>query len=64
MVALPVIAVGCAGRLVTFTAKVCAVLLPHPLFATTEIVPPVVPAVVLIELVVDVPDQPEGSVHV
>lgn len=46
------------------TVNVLAVLLPQPLFAFTEMVPPVVPAVTVIELVVDVPVQPEGNVHV
>ena len=46
------------------TAKVVAGLLPHALTATTEIVPEEDPAVVVIELVAEVPDQPEGSVQV
>ena len=46
------------------TANVRAVLVPHPLDAVTAIFPPALPTVTLIVLVVDVPDQPEGNVHV
>lgn len=46
------------------TASVVAVLLPQLLTATTEIVPEEEPAVVVMELVLDVPDHPEGSVQV
>lgn len=63
MVALPVIAEGCAGTGVAVTANVWAVLLPQELFAVTVMFP-LVPAVAVIELVVLVPDHPEGSVQV
>ena len=39
-------------------------LLPQELFALTDIVPPMVPAVVVILVDVDVPDHPEGNVQV
>ena len=55
---------GCAGAVMMFSANVCAVPVPQLLFAATEIVPPVVVAVVLIVLVVDVPLHPEGNVQV
>ncbi len=37
---------------------------PHALFAVTDIVPPAVPAVVVMLLVVEVPLQPLGKVQV
>lgn len=46
------------------TASVDADEEPQALFAVTVIFPPDVPAVALIELDVDVPDQPDGNVHV
>jgi len=55
---------GCAGTAETDTEIFCAALLPQPLLAVTDTVPPVLLAVAVIELVADVPDQPEGSVHV
>ena len=48
----------------TVTVNVCAALLPHELLAVTVIFPLVELAVVLIELVVELPDQPEGNVQV
>ena len=57
----PEIAPGVAGMLLTVTFSVWGGLLPQILFATTEIVPPLVPAVALTELVPDAPDQPEGK---
>lgn len=63
--ALPVIAPGVAGAaVVTLTARVAGLELPHPLFTVTETVPLLVPAVVLMELVVDVPVHVAGSDHV
>ena len=53
---------GAAAMVLTVT--VCAVELPHELFAVTEMVPPVEPAVVIIVAVVDVPVQPLGKVQV
>lgn len=59
------IAPGCAGTaVVTATVSDCAELLPHELLAVTVTLPPEVPAVALMELVVEVPLQPEGVVHV
>ena len=48
----------------TVTFKVWAVDDPQELFATTKIFPPVVPVIAVIELVIEVPDQPLGKVHV
>ena len=61
---LPVIVPGCEGVVITVTESVFELPEPHELFAFTEMVPPVVPAVAVIEFVVDDPAQPEGSVHV
>ena len=46
------------------TGSVCATLLPQVLLAVTEIVPPLLPAVVMIDVVVEVPVHPDGKVHV
>ncbi len=62
MVALPVIVPGWAGTCVTDTDNVRALLLPQLLIAVTEIVP-LVPAVAVIEFVVDVPDHPDGIIQ-
>ena len=61
--ARPLIAPGVAGMVLTVTANVCAVELPHVLLAVTETVPlePVVPMIVS---VLEVPVQPPGSDHV
>ena len=64
MVALPEIVPGVPGMEFTATAKVCALEDPHELFAVTVIFPPVAPAVVFIEFVVEVPLHPAGNVHV
>jgi hypothetical protein len=61
---LPEMDEGVAGIGVTFTVIVLAVPGPQELFAATEMVPLDAPAVVEIELVVDVPLHPEGKVHV
>ena len=61
---LPDMDAGAATVDETVTANVFTVLLPQLLFALTEIVPPVVPAVTVIALVVDVPAQPDGNAHV
>jgi hypothetical protein len=60
----PEIVPGVAGIEFTVTANVCAGEVPHTLSAVTVIFPLVVPAVVVIEFVVDVPLQPDGVVHV
>jgi hypothetical protein len=62
--ASPVIEAGWAGTVVVKTAIVLAILVPQALDAVTEISPPVVPAVTVIEFVVELPVQPEGRVHV
>ena len=48
----------------TATVKICAEDVPQLLCAVTDTVPPVAPAVAMIELVVDVPLHPDGSDHV
>jgi hypothetical protein len=60
-----VIVPGVAGAVVgVMFPVVCAELLPQVLFAVTVTVPTPVPIVTVIELVVDAPAQPVGSVHV
>ena len=59
----PVIVLGCAGTVLAVTISVRAVLLPQPLFAVTDIVPPVAPAVVVMDVVVELPLHPAGNVH-
>ena len=61
---LTVIVSGCDGILEIVTANVRAVLVPQLLLAVTEIVPLLLPAIAVIELVVDEPPHPEGSVQV
>ena len=53
---------GCVGIAVTVTDKVLATLVPQLLMAATVMFP-VVPAVAVMVLVVDDPDQPDGKVH-
>ena len=60
----PVIDAGCAGGTVTFTDIDCAALVPQLLEASTVILPPAVPAVEFMVAVVELPDQPEGNVHI
>lgn len=60
----PVILPNVPGGEAIVTASVCAVLLPQALLAVTVIVPGPVPCVACILVVVDVPDQPPGNVHV
>ena len=55
---------GCKGRALTDTINVLGVLLPQPLLAVTEIVPPELPTVAVIEFEVELPDHPEGNAHV
>ena len=62
--ARPVILPGVAGAVPTVTTSVCIAELPHPLLAFTVTLPPLAPIVVIMELVVDVPVQPFGSVQV
>ena len=46
------------------TLNVLGVLAPQELFAVTDIVPPEVLGVPVIDDVVELPDQPEGKVQV
>jgi len=46
------------------TVNVRALLVPHELLAVTEIVPPLAPGVVVIEVEVELPVHPDGKVHV
>ena len=55
---------GCAGAVVTVTLNVWAVPAPQALSAVTEISPSSAPAVAMIELVVELPVQSAGNVHV
>ena len=55
---------GVAGTVITVTPSVCAADEPQELFAVTDIVPPAAPAVVVMEVVVELPVQPPGRVHV
>jgi hypothetical protein len=61
---LPVILPGIAGRGLTETFIVCTAELPHALFAITEMVPPAAPGVTKILLLVLLPLQPPGRLHV
>src|ERR1043165_5075842 len=60
----PLMVVGVVAVGITYTANVCAVELPQLLSAVTLMLPPVAPEVGLIEILVEVPDQPLGNVHV
>lgn len=64
IVALPLIKPGVAGTLFTVNAKVCKVEDPQELLAVTVMLPPVVPAVALMLIDEEVPDQPPGKVQV
>jgi len=62
---MPVILPGVAGTVFTVTFNVFAALEPQLAeFATTVTLPLVALAVVFILVVVEVPVQPEGKVHV
>jgi hypothetical protein len=54
---------GCEGTDVIVTLNLRAVLKPQVLFAETEISPPDAPAIVVIEVEVELPLHPEGRVH-
>ena len=60
----PLIEPGVAGSGATVTDNVAGDEEPQELFAVTEIVPPLAPAVALILLVVDVPLHPPGNAQV
>ena len=55
---------GWEGTGLTVTTKFCAELLPQVLLALTEMLPLFAPTVAVIDVVVEVPVHPEGSVHV
>jgi hypothetical protein len=61
---LPVMLPGVGGMTLTVTAFVCAADEPQALLAVTVMFPPVIPAVVIIDVVVEVPVHPPGNVHV
>jgi hypothetical protein len=63
-VVVPVIALGVAGAEPGVTAKVAAVDVPHVLVAVTLTLPAVALGVAEILVVVEVPVQPPGKVHV
>jgi hypothetical protein len=63
-VELPETDPGVAGAVFTFTLTVFAADELHALFAVTVIFPPVVPAVAVIEFVVDIPVHSTGNVQV
>lgn len=60
----PVIEPGTAGGAVTKTGRLCIAEDPQAAFAVTEIFPPVVPVMTVIELLLEFPDQPAGNIHV
>ena len=54
---------GCNGVEPSVTLNVCAADVPQVFDAVTEIVPAIALDVVLIVLVVEVPDHPDGNVQ-
>ena len=60
----PLMLPGVAGMVLTVTLWVSTADEPQALLAITVIFPVVDPAVVVIDVVVEVPDQPEGKVQV
>lgn len=60
----PAVIVGLEGIALTVTANVCAEDCPQALLAVTTMLPPVEFAVVVIDVMVDVPVQPPGNVQV
>ena len=63
IVVVPLIEPGVAGMVITDTGCAEADEVPHVFTAVTEMVPLVVLAVMLIELVVEFPVQPSGNVQ-
>ena len=64
MAELPLMLPGIAGAPFTVTLNVSSAEEPQELSAVTVTLPLVVPAVVLIEVVAEVPVHPPGNVHV
>lgn len=54
---------GCEGALPPVIESVLAVPVPHAFTAATDMVPPDVVVFTVMELVVEVPDQPAGNVQ-
>jgi hypothetical protein len=63
-VPLPLGDAGAESGLRTSTARLVAGEVPQPLRAVTAMVPPAVPAVAVMEVVVEAPVHPPGSVQV
>jgi hypothetical protein len=63
-VLLPVIAPGITGIDVTVTFKLRTCPVPHEFLEATDIVPPLAPVVTDIDSEVEMPLQPDGSVHI
>ena len=61
---LPALETSCVGVGDTLTFKTLGVLAPQALLALTKMAPPALPTVALIEVDVEVPDQPEGRFQV
>ena len=61
--ALPEILPWIGGRLFIATASILGCDEPQELFALTVRLPPVFPAVAVIEVLVDTPVHPEGSIQ-
>ena len=55
---------GCPGSADTVTLKVLAAPEPQALFAVTEILPLLAPAVAVIDVEFELPLHPDGKVHV
>lgn len=51
---------GVEGTSLTTTFVLRDVLVPHAFLAATEITPPLMSAVTLIDVIVEVPDHPDG----
>jgi hypothetical protein len=63
-VALPLMEPGVGGTAPTETVRLAAGDVPQAFEAATVTTPPAGPAVAVMEFVVEVPDQPPGSVQV
>ena len=60
----PLIVPGWEGIAAIVTLNVLDVPDPHALLAVTDTFPPAAPAVAVIDVEEDLPDHPEGNVHV